>query len=64
MHISKIHGPRSDFESAGAKLKSNKFFRLSRGGDRGGLGGYSPHRSMLAPRGKVNSDFFGDFWDS
>ena len=33
-----------------------------RGGARGGLGGYSPHRSMLATHWKVKSDFFGDFW--
>ena len=33
-----------------------------RGGARGGLGGYSPLRSMLVLRPEVKSDFFGDFW--
>ena len=32
------------------------------GGARGGLGATAPRRSMLAPRRKVKSDFFGDFW--
>ena len=27
-----------------------------------GLGGYCPHRSMLAPRRKVKHEFVGDFW--
>ena len=31
-----------------------------RGGARGGLGATAPLRSMLAPRRKVKSDFFGD----
>ena len=30
---------------------------LTRSGARGGLGGYSPRRSMLAPSRKVKSDF-------
>ena len=34
-----------------------------RSGARGGLeGAIAPRRSMLAPRRKVKSDFFGDFW--
>ena len=36
-------------------------YLVKRGGTRGGLGGYSPHRSMLAPRRKLKSDLVVDF---
>ena len=35
---------------------------ITRGGARGGLGGYSPPSEHASPRSEGESDFFVDFW--